>query len=143
MRVVIDTNVWISGLLWKGSPWKILRLVEEQKIEAWATTSMLIELETSLAYPRLQPRLIELNLEIIDLLAFAADQVSLIELERIEPVVKDDPDDDVFVSCALAAQARYIISGNKHLLKLERWQEMNVVTPHEFLAREFPELEGR
>ena len=44
MRVVIDTNIWVSGLLWKGSPWDILRLAEEKKIEAFATATMLEEL---------------------------------------------------------------------------------------------------
>jgi putative PIN family toxin of toxin-antitoxin system len=45
VRVVIDANVWISGLLWKGLPWHVLRLAEENKVEILATVSMLEELE--------------------------------------------------------------------------------------------------
>ena len=36
MRVVIDTNIWVSGLLWRGAPWRLLRLVEQGEIELWA-----------------------------------------------------------------------------------------------------------
>jgi uncharacterized protein len=141
MRVVIDTNVWISGLLWKGAPWKILRLVDALQIKTWATASMLKELENTLAYPRLQPRLLELKLEIADLLAYVVDSIILIELDRVEAIVKADPDDDVFVNCADAVSAQYLISGNKHLLNLKQWRSVLMVSPQDFLAREFPEFD--
>jgi len=140
MRVVIDTNVWVSGLLWKGTPWQILRLAEEKKVEIYATTSMLEELETVLQYPRLQPRRLELGLAVVDFTAYATALVSLVELEQIEPVVIADPDDDVFVNCALAVGAKYLISGNQHLLALKQWRGVSIVTPHQFLEQEFPHL---
>lgn len=140
VRVVIDANVWISGLLWKGLPWHVLRLAEENKVEIFATVSMLEELEIVLRYSRLQPRRLELGLEIADLIAYATTLVSMVELERIEPVVTADPDDDVFVNCAVAVGAKYLISGDNHLLALEQWQGIPIVTPHEFLEREFPHL---
>lgn len=140
MRVVIDTNVWISGLLWKGPPWQILRLLEQKSIEGFATVSMMQELETVLHYPRLQPRLQELGLTIADLVAYATSLVSLIELEHITPVVLADPDDDVFVNCAMAVRAIYLISGNKHLLDLGQWQDIPIVTPREFLTQALPHL---
>ena len=93
-----------------------------------------------LRYPRLQPRLLELGLEIADLIAYAAALVSLIELERIEPVVVAEPDDDIFVNCATAVGARYLISGDKHLLDLGQWRGIPIVTPHTFLEKEFPRL---
>jgi len=109
-------------------------------VQIWATLSMLEELETVLHYPRLQPRRMELGLRIADLMAYATALVSLIELKRLEPVVIADPDDDVFVNCAMAVGARYLISGDKHLLDLEQWQGIPIVTPHEFLERESPHL---
>lgn len=140
MRVVIDTNVRISGLLWKGPPWQILRLLEQRLMEGFATVSMMQELETVLHYPRLQTRLQELGLTIADLVAYATGLVSLIELEHITPVVLADPDDDVFVNCAMAVRAIYLISGNKHLLDLGQWQGIPIVTPREFLTQAFPHL---
>lgn len=140
MRVVVDTNVWISGLLWKGLPWCVLRLAEAKEIEIWVTPSMLIELENVLRHARLQQRRLELGLETVEMVAYATALVSLIEVVRIEPVIAVDPDDDVFVSCAMAAGARYLISGDKHLLDLAKWQDISIVTPREFLEQEFPHL---
>jgi len=115
VRVVIDTNAWISGLLWKGLPWHVLRLAEVNRVEIVATLSMLEELEAVLYYSRLQPRRLELSLEIADLIVYATTLVSVVELEQIESVVITDPDDDVFVNCAVAAKAEYLISGDNHL----------------------------
>ncbi len=139
MRVVLDTNVWISGLLWKGAPMQVVRLAEQAKIEVWATQEILAELEESLDYERLARRLRELKLMIADVMVSVTALVSLIELDDLERVVPEDTDDDVFPNCARAVSAKYLISGNKHVLKLREWQGVLIVTPREFLEREFPE----
>ncbi|TVP70191.1 MAG: putative toxin-antitoxin system toxin component, PIN family [Leptolyngbya sp. LCM1.Bin17] len=61
MKVVLDTNVWISGLLWHGTPNRILTLVRQGAIEALVTESLLDEIATTLAYSKLQPRLQQLQ----------------------------------------------------------------------------------
>ena len=139
-RVVIDTNVWVSGLLWTGSPWRILRLAEDEEIEVWATVSMLEELEAVLSYPRLQPRRKDMGLEIADLMAYATALVSLVELARIEPVVAAGAGLHSHVHCAIAVGAEYLISGDKHLLNLVEWRGIPIVTPQVFLEEEFPQL---
>ena len=116
----------------------MLRLAEEQRIELWATTAMLAELTRVRRDPRLQPRRLKLGLEITDLIAYATALVALVELEQLTPVVFDDPDDDVFVNCAVAVGAKDLISGDKHLLNLKQWQNPLIVTVREFLEREFP-----
>lgn len=133
MRVVVDTNVWISGLLWRGLPWHLLRLAETEKVEIWATPSMLLELEAVLHRPQFEARQRELGMETWEIVAYAATLVSLVDLERIEPIVTADPDDDMFVNCSLAVGARYLISGDGHLLDLEEWEDVSRVTPREFL----------
>lgn len=50
MRIVLDTNVWISGLLWRGLPWKLLRLAEARQVEICMAPPMLEELERVLTY---------------------------------------------------------------------------------------------
>ena len=57
MRVVIDTNIWLSGMLWRGAPWRLLRMAEQGEIELCVTPSMLSELVAVLSYERLQPRI--------------------------------------------------------------------------------------
>ena len=61
MRIVIDTNIWVSGLLWRGMPWKLLCLVEAGEVELCMAPSMFVELVKVLAYERLQPRLEQLG----------------------------------------------------------------------------------
>jgi putative PIN family toxin of toxin-antitoxin system len=69
MRVVIDTNIWVSGLLWRGAPSKLLRLAEQGDIELCMAPAMLNELGRVLSYERLQPRLEQLELTPAELVA--------------------------------------------------------------------------
>lgn len=57
MRIVIDTNIWIAGLLWKGDAWRLLKLAEAGQVQLYLAYPMLLELEEVLAYERFQPRL--------------------------------------------------------------------------------------
>jgi len=57
VRIVIDTNIWISGLLWRGDAWRLLNLAEQGRVELCVAYPMLLELEEVLAYERFQPRL--------------------------------------------------------------------------------------
>jgi putative PIN family toxin of toxin-antitoxin system len=63
MRVVLDTNIWVSGLLWRGLPWRLLHLAELGQVDPCMAPEMLDELAEVLAFPRLQSRLQSLRLE--------------------------------------------------------------------------------
>ncbi len=143
IHVVLDTNVWVSGLLWRGAPWQVLCLAEERHITVWATTTIMQEVQDTLHYPRLQPRRLTLGLEVADLMAYTLGLASLVEVTDIPSVVADDPDDDIFLACAQTVAAAYLISGDRHLLALGQYQGLVIVQPHEFLVREFPSPEGR
>jgi len=135
---VLDTNVWVSGQLWRGLPWKLLRLVEGGAVEPCMTAEMLDELGEVLNYERLQPRLRELGLQPVDLVSYAFDLATFFEVSPGPVIVTDDPDDDVFLRCAEIANAVYVVSGDRHLIKLKRHASIPIVTVHEFLATEFP-----
>lgn len=142
IHVVLDTNVWVSGLLWRGAPWQVLRLAEEGQITIWAAAAIMQEVQDTLQYPRLQPRRLTLGLEVADLVAHALALTSLVDVTDIPAVVIDDPDDDIFLACAQTVAAAYLISGDRHLLALEAQKDLAIVQPHVFLAREFPRPEG-
>ena len=80
MRIVLDTNIWISGLLWRGLPWKLLRLAAGRQVEICMAPPMLEELERVLTYPRLQPRLRQLEVSPEELAVYVMDIVVLFEL---------------------------------------------------------------
>ena len=136
---MIDTNIWVSGLLWQGMPWKLLCLAESGKVELCMAPSMLVELANVLAYERLQPRLEQLGLTPADLIAYAMNLASIFEVPEGPPIVVADPDDDVFLRCAVVAGATCVISGDNHLLDLGEYADIPILTVRDFLAQEYPE----
>jgi putative PIN family toxin of toxin-antitoxin system len=139
VRVVIDTNIWVSGLLWRGLPWKLLRLAEAGEVELCMAPAMIVELAEVLTYERLQPRRDQLGLTPAELVAYTVSLVSLFEVPEGDPIVAADPDDDVFLRCALVARAAYVVSGDRHLLELGEYADIPILTVHDFLAQTFPE----
>jgi len=139
VRIVIDTNIWVSGLLWRGMPWKLLCLAEAGEIELCMAPPMLVELAEVLSYERLQPRLEQLGLTPAELIAYAMNLASVYEVPEGDPIVAADPDDDVFLRCAVVAGAAYVVSGDSHLLDLGTYADIPILTVHDFFAKEFPE----
>jgi putative PIN family toxin of toxin-antitoxin system len=130
MRVVIDTNIWISGMLWRGAPGRLLRMAEQGEIELCVTPSMLGELAAVLSYERLQPRITQLGLTSEELVAYALSLSTVFEEPQGEPIVTADPDDDIFLHCAVAASASCVVSGDRHLLDLGQYRD-----PHSLRER--------
>jgi len=139
VRVVIDTNVWVSGLLWRGMPWKLLCLAEAGEVELCITPSMLVELAEVLSYERLQPRLQQLGLTPEELVAYALSLASVFEVPEGDPIVVADLDDDVFLRCAIVAGAAYVVSGDHHLLDLGGYAGIPILTIRDFFTKEFPD----
>jgi putative PIN family toxin of toxin-antitoxin system len=139
MRVVIDTNLWISGLLWHGRPGEVLRLAEAGELELCIAPSMIEELAQVLAYEKFQPRLQQLRLSPTEILTYAVDLSLVFDLpDPTAVIVTADPTDDVFLRCAVAAGAVYVLSGDHHLLDLKQYMSIPILTVHDFLSREFP-----
>ena len=129
MKVVCDTNVLVSGLLFGGSSQEILRLVGRGAISNYTSPEILRELETVLLRPKF---------------GLTGDQVTgiLHELRNLfETVipstqildVKTDPDDNRILEAALAARAQFIISGDKDLLDLKIWRGIGILSPADFV----------
>jgi len=130
MRIVIDTNVLISGVFFGGFPRKVLVSAVERKITACATAEIVGEYEAVIA-EMLAEKQGHLNRNILS---------PLIEtLDIIEPVSEikacRDPDDDKFIGCAKDARALYIVSGDKDLLVLKQYENIEIITAKEFCER--------
>ena len=118
MRVVLATNIWDSGLLWRGLPWRLLRLAALGQVVPCMAPEMLGELAEVLAYERLRPRLQSLRLEAADLVSYAMSLTTFFDVPSGPIIVSADPDDDIFLRCATEAIAVYVVSGDQHLLAL-------------------------
>ena len=129
LRLILDSNVWISGVLWTGLPHRIVRLIERDEAQAFASTPMLDELREALARPKFAARFDQLASSPSEVMAAVAGLVTLVAESRIEPVIRRDPDDDKVLACAVSADADFVISGDRHLLELLSYRGIRVVTP--------------
>lgn len=128
-RVVLDTNVIISSIFWKkGNPHKIVLLALEQKIQNFTSQNMVNELVKVLMFDFKQPdQFVERQVNL--LLAYS----QITEPKFKANIVPEDPKDNMIIECALSADADYIITGDKHLLKLKEYKGIKILNPKEFL----------
>ena len=127
MKVVLDTNVFVSSF-YGGYPRRVTRL--------WAGAS--IQLCLSRAIVREYSEVLErmgLGQELSELLAlFARGHSCLFAGKTPElPIIPDDPDDNRFIECAVALDASHIVSGDKHLLQVQEYMGIEIVTPKAFI----------
>lgn len=139
MRVVLDTSVWISALLWTGTPHRLIELAEGGVITICATTEILAELRGVLERERFARKLAECQTTVHEVLAAVLHLVTLYPTSPVQGIIPADPDDDMFVACALSAQADCIVSGDQHLLQLRQYGGIEVLAPRAFLERFSPE----
>ncbi len=131
MNVVIDTNIFVSSFLSsQGPPKRVIDLWKTGQINLCLSRDIIAEYVEVLARFGLagQPELKEL----LDLFARRINIV-FVPAPPVLPLIPDDPEDSKFIECAQAAKAKYVISGDKHLLKLGAYGEIEVVTPSQFL----------
>lgn len=129
MKVVIDTNVFISGVFFSGPPYQILKAWQNRDLQIVISLEILDEYyrvgeEISAQFPEA-----DLN----PTLELVTTKAELIEDARLDETVCDDPDNDKFFACAIAGGADLIISGDKHLLKMAGYQGIKVVRPRQFI----------
>jgi putative PIN family toxin of toxin-antitoxin system len=129
-RVVIDTNVFISAVLFGGRVDGIRQLWQRKKIVYLISGDVLKEYIKVLAYPKFNLTEEEIHY-IIDeeLLPY----VTPVEVKSNIKYIKEDHDDDKFLSLAVDGHADYIISGDKHLLDVKEFQNTKIITVREFL----------
>jgi putative PIN family toxin of toxin-antitoxin system len=128
MRVVADTNVVVSGLLWRGNPRRVLDAARDGIVELFTSIALLEELEDVLSREKFAPRLNAAKVTARELVLGYAALATVVEAPHIEPVILADPDDDAVLACALAAQCEVITSGDSHLLDLKQYKEVWILT---------------
>ena len=132
MKIVVDTNVVLSGLLWRGPPNQILKWAREGILEILACEETTAELRRALRYKRFSKRMSALETTPAEVLAYYMNLVLFVPTPEIIPEqIIEDPFDNLFLALASDNRARLIISGDKHLLELEEYQRLQMVTPSE------------
>jgi putative PIN family toxin of toxin-antitoxin system len=129
MRVVADTNVVVSGLLWHGPSRQVLDAARVGQVQIVTTMVLLTELEDVLNRPKFAPRLAAAGVTTTQLVIGYGALATVIVPASIAPVILADPDDDAVLACAKAAKAVVIVSGDHHLQALGSFQGRTVVSP--------------
>ena len=135
MRVVLDTNVWLSGLLWGGVPAQILQLIEQGQLEAIASEEILTELRQTLDRPKLQKRLNQLGIATNAIILAVGQIVTIVSTEPIQIDNLRDPKDAIIIAAAIAGEVEFIISGDQDLLVLEQISGILILSPRDFIVR--------
>ena len=135
MRVVADTNVVVSGLLWHGPSRQLLNAARHGAVELFTSGALLAELEEVLQREKFLNRLNAAQVQPRDLVIGYAALATIVQPAPIAPIVLRDPDDDAVIACALAAAALSIVSGDHDLLALKQHQRIEIVRVAEFMGR--------
>jgi putative PIN family toxin of toxin-antitoxin system len=134
VRLVLDSNTVVSGLLWHGTPSQLIDAALEKRVELFTSDALLLELEDVLPRSKFARRLAASGLSIEQLVARYALLAQLVEPASIGRTAAD-PDDDHVLACALAARADFIVSGDADLLALKSYQNIPIVSASEAVAR--------
>ena len=130
MKIVVDTNVLISGVFFGGMPRRVLSAIIRKQVRACATDEIIDEYN-EIVQEMISRKQGHLNKDIL------APLIGMMELVEAKTKVSlsRDPDDDKFLGCAKDAKALYIVSGDKDLLVLERFENIEIITAKDFCER--------
>ena len=131
MKIVVDTNVLISGIFFDGPPARILKTWLHGQLEFVVSHEILEEYfevceRLSLRYP---------NIDITQILILIVQNCYIVDPLPLPESASSDADDDKFIACALASDTKMIISGDSDLLAVSGYENIQIVTPREFVDR--------
>ena len=119
MRLVLDTNVVVSAIVWGGVPYQLLQAAAAGTADLYTSPVLIEELRGVLARDHLASRLARQRRSVDQAVEFYARFCQMVEPLDVPRIVPNDPDDDPVVAAAVAARAHLIVSGDKHLLNLK------------------------
>ena len=131
MRVILDTNVFISGIFFSGPPSKILKAYADQKFQLVLSQQILDEYQRvsediSSKFP---------SIDLAPIIELITVHGLFIDTHGYTLPVCEDPDDNKFIECAVASNCEIIISGDKHLLKLSEFRGIAILNPRDFVEK--------
>ncbi len=131
MRIVLDTNVLVSGIFFSGPPFKILEAWRDGRLEMVVSPEILEEYYRvgkilSNRYP---------DVDITPVLEFITINAEIVSPPTLEEPICADPDDDKFFTCAIAGRCAVIVSGDKHLLDKSGYAGVSVQKPRDFVDK--------
>lgn len=134
MKVLLDTNIWISGLLWGGKAREIIKMSQKNQIIIYTSLPLLNELNETLQYPKLQSRLNQLEINTFELIEEVKKLTMLCQTTTLLLIPElRDPNDKIVLETAITLPVDIIISGDRDLLTLGKFQQIPIMSMAQFL----------
>ncbi|NML14032.1 putative toxin-antitoxin system toxin component, PIN family [Azohydromonas caseinilytica] len=128
MRIVLDTNVALSALLWRGTPYRLLATIRQRgDVQLYSSAALLTELADVLSRPSIAKRLALIGRSARDVLSDYVEAVEVVEPQAVPRVVPNDADDDHVIAAAVASHADAIVSGDTDLLSMGRHEGIQII----------------
>jgi putative PIN family toxin of toxin-antitoxin system len=131
MKIVCDTNVLVSGVLFNSPPRRILEQIALGKIENAISLEILAEAKDVLVRPQFGLS----SVQVTGIIETFSETFTLVAPSERVKVIVNDPDDDRILEAALAGKVDLIVSGDKHLLSLGSWNKIKILSPVDFLEQ--------
>ncbi len=128
IRAVLDTNVIISAIFWRGAPYKVMKKALQRDFILVISPDILEEVSERLKHKFNLPRE-----EIETLMNILLSYSDIVEPTTKVNVVKADENDNKIIECAIDGEADFIVTGDHHLLELKSYKSIKIITPAEFL----------
>lgn len=133
MKVTLDTNVLLSGTFWHGASFRIMKMAQNREIELILSEDIIEEYRKVLMYEEIQEKIANKNLEVQTVFDTLITFSTIVKPRRKIKIVMDDPSDNIILECAVEGAANYIITKDKHLLKLKEFEGIKIITQDAFL----------
>lgn len=131
IRIVIDTNVVISAILFGGKLHEIIEKWQNKEFVFLLTTQIFDEYIKVLSYPKFSLELDEIRKIIYEEIL---PYTEIVKTKTKINLIQQDPSDNIFLECAQAGGADYIVSGDEHLLNLKKFGRIKIVTPDKIIS---------
>ncbi len=135
IRVVLDANIFVSTILKsRSNPAKVFQLAEERKVTLISSEDILSEVRAVLSYPKLRKFHGHTPEKIIEFIKRATRVSFIVPGKTKIDAIKDDPEDNKYLSAAVEGKADFIVSGDHHLKDLKTFQGIRILDPAAFLG---------
>jgi putative PIN family toxin of toxin-antitoxin system len=135
MKLVLDANVLISAYFWRGNPYKVFNRIVDGLDLLFISDEIVDEIDRVIRKPKLHTTLEQINDFITEIVELGKNVVISTQ-DRITGVCRD-PDDEKYIECAVACKADYIISGDRDLLDVKRYNDVSIISVSEYLDLAF------
>lgn len=129
-KIVLDTNIIISAFGWEGNSRELLRQILNQEHECILSVKIVKELKKVLDYPKFKFTS-EQKKKFLEIVL----QISTVIETKIELDVCDDKNDNIFLECSIEGKADYIITGDDDLLRLKKFNNVEIISVKDFLKK--------